>query len=107
MKILNHFRLVEEADFKAARELFGKKGNDEKTLDNFIPKSESDFMEYAEMLSDKIRPFEVLFFSNFEQFHLYNPAKSQNIRHAFKNMDFASDIWSIKGQMGRSPFLWS
>jgi Translation initiation factor eIF3 subunit len=57
---IKSFRLIEEADFKSAKELFGKKGNDEKTLDNFIPKSESDFMEYAELLSHKIRPFEVL-----------------------------------------------
>lgn len=31
-----------------------------RTLDNFIPKSENDFLEYAELLSDKIRSYEVL-----------------------------------------------
>lgn len=53
-----HYRLVEEADFKATAELFAKKG-DEKTLDSFIPKSESDFEEYAELVSHKLRPYEV------------------------------------------------
>ncbi|XP_078178158.1 uncharacterized protein LOC144572446 isoform X2 [Carex rostrata] len=78
---LRQQRLVEEADFKAARELFGKKGNDEKTLDNFIPKSESDFMEYAEMLSDKIRPFE-------KSFH-YNGLLKAVIRLSMTNMKAA------------------
>ncbi len=49
---------MEEADYKSTKELFGKNG-DEKTLDNFIPKSESDFLEYAELVSDKLRPYEV------------------------------------------------
>ncbi|KAK8969636.1 hypothetical protein KSP40_PGU020101 [Platanthera guangdongensis] len=52
-------RLVEEADYKSTTELFAKtKKGDEKSLDNFIPKSESDFMEYAELLSHKIRVHE-------------------------------------------------
>ena len=38
---LRQQRLVEEADYKSTTELFAKKGDD-KTLDNFIPKSESD-----------------------------------------------------------------
>ncbi|XWS08540.1 hypothetical protein CRYUN_Cryun40dG0011300 [Craigia yunnanensis] len=50
-------RLVEEADYRSTTELFAKKGDD-KTLDNFIPKSESDFMEYAELISHKLRPYE-------------------------------------------------
>ncbi|PIN10833.1 Translation initiation factor eIF3, p35 subunit [Handroanthus impetiginosus] len=54
---LRQQRLVEEADYKSTAELFAKKG-DEKTLDNFIPKSESDFAEYAELVSHKIRPYE-------------------------------------------------
>lgn len=54
----NFGRLVEEADYKSTTELFKKKG-DEKTLDNFIPKSESDFVEYAELISHKLRPYEV------------------------------------------------
>ncbi|KAK6149850.1 hypothetical protein DH2020_017375 [Rehmannia glutinosa] len=54
---LRQQRLVEEADYKSTAELFGKKG-DEKTLDNFIPKSESDFAEYAELISHKLRPYE-------------------------------------------------
>ncbi|MBA0813338.1 hypothetical protein Gohar_027198, partial [Gossypium harknessii] len=55
---LRQQRLVEEADYKSTAELFAKKG-DEKTLDNFIPKSESDFLEYAELISHKLRPYEV------------------------------------------------
>lgn len=51
-------RLVEEADYKSTAELFAKKG-DERTLDNFIPKSENDFLEYAELISHKILPYEV------------------------------------------------
>jgi len=55
--ILYH-RLVEEADYKSTKELFGG-GKDEKNLDTFIPKSESDFLEYAELISQRIRSFEV------------------------------------------------
>ncbi|XP_062152486.1 uncharacterized protein LOC133860869 [Alnus glutinosa] len=54
---LRQQRLVEEADYKSTQELFGKRG-DEKTLDNFFPKSESDFLEYAELISHKLRPHE-------------------------------------------------
>lgn len=57
---LRQQRLVEEADYKSTAELFGKK-EDGKTLDTFIPKSESDFMEYAELISHKIRPYEKSF----------------------------------------------
>ncbi|KAI4352022.1 hypothetical protein L6164_006312 [Bauhinia variegata] len=54
---LRQQRLVEEADYKATKELFSGRG-DEKNLDNFIPTSESDFMEYAELVAHKLRPFE-------------------------------------------------
>ncbi|KAG8365465.1 hypothetical protein BUALT_Bualt18G0107600 [Buddleja alternifolia] len=54
---LRQQRLVEEADYKSTAELFGKKG-DEKNLENFIPKSESDFNEYAELVALKLRPYE-------------------------------------------------
>ncbi|XP_011086114.1 eukaryotic translation initiation factor 3 subunit J-like [Sesamum indicum] len=54
---LRQQRLVEEADYKSTAELFAKKG-DEKTLDNFIPKTENDFLEYAELVANKLRPFE-------------------------------------------------
>ncbi|XP_073279942.1 uncharacterized protein [Primulina huaijiensis] len=56
-KKLRQQRLVEEADYKSTAELFAKKG-DEKMLDNFIPKTESDFAEYAELISYKLRPYE-------------------------------------------------
>ncbi|PHT56016.1 hypothetical protein CQW23_04502 [Capsicum baccatum] len=51
-------RLVEEADYKSTAELFAKKGGDDKSLDTFIPKSESDFLEYAELISHKLRLYE-------------------------------------------------
>ncbi|XP_043701783.1 eukaryotic translation initiation factor 3 subunit J-A [Telopea speciosissima] len=57
---LRQQRLEEEADYKSTTELFAKRG-DEKTLDNFIPKSESDFIEYAELVSHKLRPYEKSF----------------------------------------------
>lgn len=53
-----YHRLVEEADYKSTAELFGVK-DEEKNLDLFIPKSESDFLEYAEMISHRIKPYEV------------------------------------------------
>ncbi|KAK9278796.1 hypothetical protein L1049_028375 [Liquidambar formosana] len=57
---LRQQRLVEEADYQSTTELFAK-GGEEKTLDNFIPKSESDFLEYAELISHKLRPYEKSF----------------------------------------------
>ncbi|KAF5749908.1 eukaryotic translation initiation factor 3 subunit J-like [Tripterygium wilfordii] len=57
---LRQQRLVEEADYKSTAELFSTRG-DEKTLDNFIPKSESDFLEYAELISHKLRHHEKSF----------------------------------------------
>ncbi|KAF9602529.1 hypothetical protein IFM89_029828 [Coptis chinensis] len=54
---LRQQRLVEEADYKLTTELFGNT-DDEKSLDNFIPKSESDFSEYAQLISHKVLPFE-------------------------------------------------
>ncbi|MBA0559163.1 hypothetical protein Golob_016141, partial [Gossypium lobatum] len=56
-KKLRQQRLVEEADFRSTTELFAEKG-DIKTVDNFIPKSESDFEEYAELISHKLRPYD-------------------------------------------------
>ncbi|KAJ8760942.1 hypothetical protein K2173_021980 [Erythroxylum novogranatense] len=57
---LQQQRLVEEADYKSTTELFARKG-DERTLDTFIPKSEGDFLEYAELISHKLRPYEKSF----------------------------------------------
>lgn len=42
-------RLVEEADFRAARELFGDTGT--KSLEAILPKSVKDFEEYAQLLA--------------------------------------------------------
>ncbi|ESW24563.1 hypothetical protein PHAVU_004G141100 [Phaseolus vulgaris] len=57
---LRQQRLIEEADYKSTKELFGG-GKDEKDLDTFIPKSESDFLEYAELISHRLRSFEKSF----------------------------------------------
>ncbi|KAH7849149.1 hypothetical protein Vadar_013671 [Vaccinium darrowii] len=57
---LRQERLVEEADFKSTRDLFGGKA-DERNIYTFIPKSESDFLEYAELISHKLRPYEKSF----------------------------------------------
>ncbi|CAA7055749.1 unnamed protein product [Microthlaspi erraticum] len=53
-------RLVEEADYEATAELFGAK-IEEKGVDVFIPKSETDFLEYAELISQKLVPYEKSF----------------------------------------------
>jgi translation initiation factor 3 subunit J len=53
-------RLVEEADYEATAELFGAK-IEEKRVDVFIPKSETDFLEYAELISHKLVPYEKSF----------------------------------------------
>jgi translation initiation factor 3 subunit J len=59
---LRQQRLVEEADYQHTTELFGgQKSSGGRTLEDFIPKSEDDFLEYAELLSQKIRPFEKSF----------------------------------------------
>eukprot|EP00250_Pteridium_aquilinum_P013856 c21615_g1_i1 orf=411-1076(-) len=57
---LRQQRLVEEADYRSTAELFGK-GNGDHSLDAFIPNSESDFIEYAELLAQKLRPYEKSF----------------------------------------------
>uniref|UniRef100_A0A1J3JTC3 Eukaryotic translation initiation factor 3 subunit J n=1 Tax=Noccaea caerulescens TaxID=107243 RepID=A0A1J3JTC3_NOCCA len=51
-------RLVEEADYRATAELFGTKVDEKKNVDLFIPKTESDFLEYAELISHKLKPYE-------------------------------------------------
>lgn len=61
---LRQQRLVEEADYESTAELFGvntaEKGA-EKSTEMFIPKSESDFLEYAELISQRLLPFEKSF----------------------------------------------
>ncbi|CAN8272756.1 unnamed protein product [Cochlearia groenlandica] len=53
-------RLVEEADYQSTAELFGAK-IEEKKVDILIPKSESDFLQYADMISHKLIPYEKSF----------------------------------------------
>ncbi|CAI8619804.1 unnamed protein product [Vicia faba] len=65
---LRQKRLVEEADYKSTKELFGG-ATDEKNIDTFIPKSESDFLEYAELISYRLRAFE-------KSYHYMNLLKS-------------------------------
>ncbi|KAJ4869084.1 Translation initiation factor eIF3 subunit [Raphanus sativus] len=88
-------RLVEEADYKATAELFGTKG-DETKLDVFIPKSESDFLEYAEMISHRLQPYE-------KSYHYIALLKAV-MRHSVTNMkaadvkDVASSITAIANE---------
>ncbi|KAJ3693966.1 hypothetical protein LUZ60_009446 [Juncus effusus] len=93
---LRQQRLIEEADYKAAAELFKKKGGDDKTLETFIPKSESDFEEYAELISHKIRPYE-------KSYHYIGLLKAI-MRSAMVNMkaaeakDIASSVNAISNE---------
>ncbi|KAH7447541.1 hypothetical protein KP509_01G111000 [Ceratopteris richardii] len=57
---LKQQRLVEESDYQSTTELFSR-NNGEHNLDNFIPKSESDFVEYAGLVAHKLRTFEKSF----------------------------------------------
>jgi len=86
---LRQQRLVEEADYKATAELFAMKG-DEKSLDNYIPKSESDFLEYAELLYHKIRPYE-------KSFHYIGLLKAV-IRHSMTSLK-AADVKDISSSV--------
>lgn len=81
---LRQQRLVEEADYQHTTELFGGKagGSADRTLDDFIPKSENDFLEYAELLSQKIRPFE-------KSFH-YMTLLRALMRHSVASLNAAS-----------------
>lgn len=47
---LRQQRLVEEADYRATRELFG---GEDRSLDNLLPKSVKDFETYAEIMFNK------------------------------------------------------
>ncbi|KAL2620464.1 hypothetical protein R1flu_000669 [Riccia fluitans] len=78
---LRQQRLVEEADYQSTTELFGRQKNPDQTLDNFIPKSEEDFLEYAELIAHKIRPFE-------KSFHYMTLLKAV-MKHAVTNLNAA------------------
>lgn len=79
---LRQQRLVEEADYQHTTELFGGKSTGGRSLEDFIPKSEQDFLEYAELLSQKIRPFE-------KSFHYMTFLKTL-MRHSVASMNAAS-----------------
>ncbi|KAJ0260604.1 hypothetical protein HA466_0067850 [Hirschfeldia incana] len=92
-------RLVEEADYQSTAELFGGK-TEAKSVDVFIPKSESDFMEYAEMISRKLVPYE-------KSFHYIGLIKSV-IRLSVANMksadvkDLAASVSAIGNEKGKA-----
>lgn len=46
-------RLVEEADYAAAKELFGGGGSSSNPLDSMLPKSSKDMEEYATLLANR------------------------------------------------------
>ncbi|KAL7164842.1 hypothetical protein ACSBR2_040688 [Camellia fascicularis] len=54
---LQQQRIADEGDPKSSEELFTESGN-EKSLDNLIPKSETDFLEYANFISQKLHQYE-------------------------------------------------
>ncbi|XP_024374457.1 uncharacterized protein [Physcomitrium patens] len=87
---LRQQRLVEEADYQNTSELFGGKTRGGRSLEDFIPKSEDDFLEYAELLAQKIRPFE-------KSFH-YMTLLRAIMRHSVANMK-ASDAKEIASSM--------
>lgn len=92
---LRQQRLVEEADYQSTTELFGK-SNGDKSLDSFIPKSEDDFMEYAELVAHKLRPFD-------KSFHYVTLLKAV-MRHAMTTLkaadakDVASSVTVIANE---------
>ncbi|CAL5324980.1 unnamed protein product [Camellia sinensis] len=49
--------IADEGDPKSSEELFTESGN-EKSVDNLIPKSETDFLEYANLISQKLHQYE-------------------------------------------------
>eukprot|EP00245_Coleochaete_scutata_P002728 TRINITY_DN13780_c0_g1_i1.p1 TRINITY_DN13780_c0_g1~~TRINITY_DN13780_c0_g1_i1.p1 ORF type:complete len:229 (-),score=89.94 TRINITY_DN13780_c0_g1_i1:852-1538(-) len=51
-------RIVEEADLASTKELFKSEGKESKSLDDFIPKSETDFIEYGRLVAAKITPYQ-------------------------------------------------
>ena len=61
---------MEESDYQATTELFGQSSTVQ-SLDDFIPKSESDFLEYAELVAQKIRLYEVKCSENITFFCFY------------------------------------
>lgn len=92
---LRQQRLVEEADYQSTTELFGN-SNGDKSLDSFIPKSEEDFMEYAELVAHKLRPFD-------KSFHYVTLLKAV-MRHAMTTLkaadakDVASSVTVIANE---------
>eukprot|EP00244_Chara_vulgaris_P013421 TRINITY_DN761_c0_g1_i1.p1 TRINITY_DN761_c0_g1~~TRINITY_DN761_c0_g1_i1.p1 ORF type:complete len:225 (+),score=80.25 TRINITY_DN761_c0_g1_i1:608-1282(+) len=58
---LRQQRLVEEADLRVSKDLFKQSGEEEKSLDDFVPKSEEEFKEYAALVAAKLTPFDKSF----------------------------------------------
>jgi len=89
---LRQQRLVEESDYQHTTELFGaqKSSGGGRTLDDFIPKSEDDFLEYAELLAQKLRPFE-------KSFH-YMTLLRALMRHAVSSLK-AADAKEVASSM--------
>ncbi|KAG0591137.1 hypothetical protein M758_1G149800 [Ceratodon purpureus] len=87
---LRQQRLVEEADYQHTSELFGGKQRGGRSLEGFIPKSEDDFLEYAELLAQKLRPFE-------KSFH-YKTLLKALMRHSVASLN-ASDAKEVSSSM--------
>jgi len=76
-------RMVEEADFRNAQDMFGDLSTKEE-LDHFIPKTAVDFTKYSEMLCDRATCFATD--PHYNDFvtttckNLVGPMKSENLR---------------------------
>ncbi|XP_024364290.1 uncharacterized protein [Physcomitrium patens] len=76
---LRQRRLVEKADNRNVAALSpGHESKEGNTLEDFIPKSSNDFLTYADLVLDKIRPFE-------KSFHYMTLLKAL-VRHSVKNL---------------------
>ncbi|EFJ09892.1 hypothetical protein SELMODRAFT_129237, partial [Selaginella moellendorffii] len=54
---LKQQRLVEEADYQVTTELFGKESRG-RPFEGFLPKSEADFIEYADLVARELKNYE-------------------------------------------------
>lgn len=106
-------RSVEEADYQNTSELFGIKSRGGVSLNDFIPKSEDDILEYAEMISRKIRPFEVqklssLLESTFEVQYMCNLSTATFSTHIFRNSVFlGSDEYEVHDSLFVIIYIYS
>lgn len=90
---LRQQRLVEESDYNNAKELFGttSSSKEAKSLDDMLPKSEADFVQYAELLASKA--------VHFEKSYHYQALLKAFFRKATAGLS-ASDAKDVNAAMG-------